>query len=164
MDHTAQIVGDKALYKDVLVGLYPLAPYTGRTGSLLLQTRHSSPDPKGQYKQSYVLQKAGLGEKKLTFKKNNDAEYFTDKICEVFPKLKDIGGFEILRTESGRRQMLDKLKVPPGGYTTAFLADESALGQAVCYLRPIQVDLDVEPDDVEGVQLLSNLLKDVSCF
>ncbi|KAL3867437.1 hypothetical protein ACJMK2_044639 [Sinanodonta woodiana] len=33
--------------------------------------------------------------------------------------------------------------MPQGGYTSAYLVDKSNLGQAVCYIRPIQRDLDL---------------------
>jgi hypothetical protein len=87
------------------------------------------------------LYKANLGEKKISFEKNDDAGYFKCRIEEHYPKLDGIGGFELLRTQARSRCDLEVIIVPPGGYTVNFLSNFSNLGQAVCYIRPIQNDL-----------------------
>ena len=68
---------------------------------------------------------------------------FEKTLEEAFPKLKDCGGWELLRTPPGSRIVLENIRIPTGGYTSSYLADESNLGQAVCYIRPIQKDLDM---------------------
>ncbi|XP_060598120.1 uncharacterized protein LOC132751922 isoform X3 [Ruditapes philippinarum] len=101
------------------------------------------------------LYKANLGEKKISFEKNDDAGYFKCRIEEHYPKLDGIGGFELLRTQARSRCDLEVIIVPPGGYTVNFLSNFSNLGQAVCYIRPIQNDLslvDQEFSDEDGVQ------------
>ena len=42
--------------------------------------------------------------------------------------------------------------MPPGGFSTSYLADESGLGQAMAYIRPIQKDL-----NSENIHCVSNL-------
>uniref|UniRef100_K1QWF2 Uncharacterized protein n=1 Tax=Magallana gigas TaxID=29159 RepID=K1QWF2_MAGGI len=48
----------------------------------------------------------------------------------------------------GSRVSLEKLKMPNNGFTTSYLAAESNLGQACCYTRPIQRDVEmIQLDD-----------------
>jgi hypothetical protein len=89
------------------------------------------------------------GEQKITFVKSADPMDFTIKIEEKFPKLKDIGGYELLRIGISSRFKLEPIQIPPGGYTTEHLADCSMLGQALCFLRPIQRDLSLEDSPME---------------
>ncbi|XP_053386140.1 uncharacterized protein LOC128550670 isoform X2 [Mercenaria mercenaria] len=94
--------------------------------------------------EKYRLHHAGLGEKRITFVKSTSKNDFENTLEEAYPKLRDCGGFELLRTPPGSRVALESILMPAGGYTSAYLADESALGQAMCYIRPIQKDLDTE--------------------
>jgi hypothetical protein len=64
---------------------------------------------------------------------------------ESYPKLEEGRGFELLRTTPNTRLTLQKMQFPKEGSTSAHLADESNLGQALCYVRPIQQDLDMAP-------------------
>ena len=77
-------------------------------------------------KQRVELSMAGLGEKKVTFKKNG----------------------ELLRTEDGRRHLI-VIPFPPGGYAITYL--KGVLNQAKAYVRPIQKNLllDVEKEFCE---------------
>jgi len=52
-----------------------------------------------------------------------------------------------LRTQARSRCDLEVMKMPPGGYNVNFLANHSNIGQAVCFIRPIQRNLSME--DVE---------------
>ncbi|WAR15457.1 hypothetical protein MAR_005562, partial [Mya arenaria] len=90
-----------------------------------------------------LLFQAGVGEKKLTIIKTYDADLFKQKLEEAFPPIINCGGFELLRTCGNSKYTLQPLPIPPGGCTTKYLCDESSLGQAVCYIRPIQKDLDI---------------------
>ena len=72
---------------------------------------------------------------------NSNKADFDNTLEEAFPKLKDCGGYEFLRTPPGSRITLEHTRFPSGGFSSAFLAEESNLGQAVCYVRPIQKDL-----------------------
>jgi len=66
---------------------------------------------------------------------------FKQKVEEVFPKLSDCGGWELLRSGITSRTKLDPIVRPPGGFSSENLSDNSLLGQAVCFIRPIQKDL-----------------------
>lgn len=48
-----------------------------------------------------------------------------------------------MRTACNSKFELQIIKLPPGGYTSQYLSDESFLGQALCFVRPIQKDLDM---------------------
>ncbi|XP_067046925.1 uncharacterized protein [Acropora muricata] len=92
---------------------------------------------------------AGLGKAKLVFpdKKadHNKVQLFLE---EKFPKLKSAGGFEVLRASGGGGGQRPLSLLPPSkeGYSVPHLKER--LGQAVAYIRPLQVDLDVTPNTV----------------
>ena len=89
---------------------------------------------------------AGLGKAHLSIKKNASHEELACALEERFPKLKSGGGFEVLRAEGGGGGQRQLRLVYPGafGYTAPHLKDR--LGQALAYIRPLQADLDEEPD------------------
>ena len=90
-----------------------------------------------------ISRRAGLGEKKITFRKDASASEVVTELEEAYPKLKQGGGFELLR--SGKRMKdLVLITSPPGGYSVPFLKN-SGLGQSTIYVRPIQMDLNTEP-------------------
>ena len=89
-------------------------------------------------KEKAKLSMAGLGEKRIMFDKNGKWPHINQKLLEAFPKLKDGGGYELLRTEDGRKTLI-LLPCPPGGYTITYL--KSVLNQAKAYVRPIQRNL-----------------------
>ena len=68
----------------------------------------------------------------------------TKKLEEIFPKLSDCGGFEILRSQ-GAKEKLRLVSPPKSGYSVPFLRDLSGLGGAVTYIRPIQMDIQMSP-------------------
>lgn len=45
------------------------------------------------------LSNASLGEKKITFEKKSLCGYFHEKLLESYSKLKDAGGYELMRTK-----------------------------------------------------------------
>ena len=55
------------------------------------------------------------------------------KLEEEFPKLKNGGGFEILRSEKSLVLLRPPASVASRGYSVKFLRDESGLGQALAY-------------------------------
>ena len=59
-----------------------------------------------------------------------------NKLEEIYPKLKEGGGFEILR--SAVKNEMAVVTPPVGGYTVPFLRDQSGLAQAIAYIRPLQ--------------------------
>lgn len=98
------------------------------------------------------LYDAGLGEKRITFVKNRDQGAFRLKLEEEYPKLVACGGFELLRTSFSNKLQLDVIRPPSSGYSAAFLADTGNLGQALCFIRPVQKNLDLTPENMEVVE------------
>lgn len=95
-----------------------------------------------------MLFEGGLGERKVTFPKNDSPSSFKQVLETKFPGSKNCGGYELLRSMVGSRVSLEKLKMPNNGFTTSYLAAESNLGQACCYIRPIQRDVEmIQLDD-----------------
>ena len=62
---------------------------------------------------------------------------------ESYPKLKESGGFEILRRGPSPSE-LTLIPPPPSGYTVKFLRDSAGLGQAIAFVRPLQCNLSRE--------------------
>ncbi|XP_061195286.1 uncharacterized protein LOC133203526 [Saccostrea echinata] len=112
--------------------------------------RNQQSDSVPNKEEKKLLFEAGLGEKKITFVKNNNPEEFTNKLEQSYPKLKGCGGYELLRTVTNSRTELELIKPGSNGYTSEYLSN-SYLGQATCFIRPIQVDLDISPVGEEHV-------------
>lgn len=94
------------------------------------------------------LFEGGFGERKVTFPKNDSRSSFKQVLETKFPGSKNCGGYELLRSMVGSRVSLEKLKMPKNGFTTSYLAAESNLGQACCYISPIQRDVEmIQLDD-----------------
>lgn len=76
----------------------------------------------------------------------SDPMVITNKLMEVYPKLQEGGGFELLKiTGPTRSRSLALLPCPSTGYTLAFLKDPSTMiGQATLYIRPLQQDLPLD--------------------
>ena len=66
---------------------------------------------------------------------------------EAFPKLKDAGGYELLRSSNG--QVLEEVTAPPEGYSAAYLKD--VMQQAKIYIRPILQCLSIDVNTSEMV-------------
>ena len=89
---------------------------------------------------------AGLGEKNITIDDIDcTPEEFKDAIMLEFPKLREGGGFELLKGAASTR----KLEIIPFEISSSPRRLKSWIGTARIYLRPIQVDLDITP--TEGV-------------
>lgn len=102
------------------------------------------------------LQKAGLGRKRISFHKNDDASQLKIKLEKAYPKFASGGGFELLRS-SASPQDLDIIHPPKREYSVPFLRDCSGLGQAIAYLRPIQQVLDttsLQSEDSEETRIM----------
>jgi hypothetical protein len=82
---------------------------------------------------------AGLRLKKLTLSLTDDYDDVHYYIMEAFPKLKDAGGYELLRSSNGR--VLEVVPAPPGGYSASYLKD--VMQQAKICIRPIQKCLSI---------------------
>lgn len=96
-----------------------------------------------------VLKNAGLGEAEIAFQKDGNAEHFHQKLLETFPKLKDCGGYEVLRTAERSSHKLVVIPCPREGYSISVLKE--CLNQAKGYIRPVQSDLSLEPSEASCV-------------
>lgn len=92
------------------------------------------------------LFEGGLGGRKVTFPKNDSPPHsnrFWKRIFQVWKIVEDMSFYDPW-WEAG----LEKLRMPNNGFTTNYLAAESNLGQACCYVRPIQKDVEmIQLDD-----------------
>lgn len=66
-----------------------------------------------------------------------------EKLELVYPKLKEAGGFEILRSSPSNKDLV--INPPASGYSIPFLRESSGIGQALAYIRPLQRSLSLEP-------------------
>ena len=89
----------------------------------------------------FQLQSAGLGRKKIIFGWKDNSFTFKAKLEEIFPRLVDGGGLNILRS-GVNVQSLVLIHPPAAGYSVPFLRDMSGLSQALAYIRPAQTNLD----------------------
>ncbi|PIK43878.1 DnaJ-like protein subfamily C member 5 [Apostichopus japonicus] len=95
------------------------------------------------------MQAAGLGEKKISVSSSKTAVELQARLMEEFPKLKDAGGYEYLRS-TAQTKLLESISLPAGGgYSAANL--KFVMKQARIYLRPIQAELDLSNMTVDEV-------------
>lgn len=108
--------------------------------------------PSSANKEDLLL--AGLGEKKVVIPDVDcTIQDFHDVLLEAFPKLKDAGGFELLRCMPNSR---DLEEVPsPINLSPRLL--RTHMSSARLYLRPIQVDLDLKPNIINSGTTVSIL-------
>ena len=100
--------------------------------------------PNQSYKKE--LGAAGLGEKKIVFKKNSSCLYFHKTILENFPRFRDGRGCELLHTQHRSTTRLEILHPrQTAGYNVFHLKEDIA--SAKIYIRPLQRDLDLDPDE-----------------
>ncbi|XP_039657012.1 uncharacterized protein LOC120559389 isoform X2 [Perca fluviatilis] len=93
------------------------------------------------------LTAAGLGEKRIAFQvREEDHKSFRDKIEEVFPQLKETGGFQLLRISGTTRSRdLTPIPSPDEGYTVRYLSNPATgIGHAMIYIRPLQKSIVLE--------------------
>jgi len=92
------------------------------------------------------LFQAGLGEREVVFECCDvDHEQMKDKLYEIFPRLKEGGGFQLLKCLPNSR-MLELLSM--AAHTSPAVLKER-VGKARTYIRPIQRDLDLTPVEVK---------------
>ncbi|KAL6487609.1 hypothetical protein MHYP_G00042350 [Metynnis hypsauchen] len=93
------------------------------------------------------LVQTGLGERKIVFSdKHCTAGEFEAHLQKEFPKLKDGGGFQLLRPYgSTRSKILEIIPCPAEGYTPKYL-EAYGIHTATVYVRPLQRDLSLDKD------------------
>ena len=64
---------------------------------------------------------AGLGQKNLSLFEHSESWEFHEELLEAFPKLKEAGGYGLLRTSDRNTKELVVIPSPSGGYTVAYL-------------------------------------------
>ena len=111
---------------------------------------HVEQDTVPESNERAMLQIAGLGEKKLQFPVDADSDFIYAELVANFPKLRDSGGFELLKTHD-RSKLLDEIDVPPSGYSVPYL--KAVVHNAKIFVRPLQKDLSLEPE-IDEVRLL----------
>ena len=91
-----------------------------------------------------MLLEAGLGERKISFPDMDcGPEEYCQKLYQTFPKLREAGGFEMMRCYSNSRLL--ELIAPSALQSPR--ATHDRVGRSKVYIRPIQKDLDMSPVD-----------------
>ena len=90
------------------------------------------------------LQLSGLGEKRIILNAYSEMQDIYDELLFQFPKLKQGGGFELLRVPEGGGKLLQVIASPESGYTVSYL--RAVVHHAKIYIRPIQNNLDSDPE------------------
>jgi len=89
---------------------------------------------------------AGLGERNVTITDVNcTPKDFQEALLTEFPRLRQGGGFELLRCAASTRQ----LEIIPFKISNSPRLLKPWIGTARIYIRPIQLNLDVTPTEVE---------------
>lgn len=94
------------------------------------------------------LIRAGLGRKQLLLFEGDGSQELHAEILQAFPRLREGGGYELMRVaESGQRTLM-VIPSPSDGYSVTYLRE--VLRQAKVYIRPMQKDLTLKPCDVSA--------------
>lgn len=80
------------------------------------------------------LFRCGLGEKKISLPVDGAFPRLHEVLMECFPKLSDAGGFELMYTEPGKRE-LQVIPTGPHGNIVEYISQ--FIGQGRVYIRPI---------------------------
>ena len=92
-----------------------------------------------------LLVQAGLGEKKVEIEEESSTRRFHEQLVNSFPKLRNAGGFELMRCLPNSRS-LEPITYSVAKYPKLL---KKVIGNSRIYFRPIQRDLDVSPE-LEG--------------
>ena len=107
------------------------------------------------------LSGASLGEKKITFEKKSSCGYFHEKLLESYPKLKEGGGYKLMRTKFRSTSKLEILQ-PKGNGGHNVLDLKEMVSSAKIYVRPLQKDLSLEqtgqPSLVSSLLIMTSFL------
>jgi hypothetical protein len=102
-----------------------------------------------------ILQLSGLGEDKISFNIDANSQEISNELYAKFPKLKDGGGFEMLRLPEGGGKVLQVIACPKNGYSVPYL--RAVVHHAKIYLRPLQKDLDTDSLNDEDADPYTNV-------
>ncbi|XP_034095626.1 uncharacterized protein LOC117561984 isoform X4 [Gymnodraco acuticeps] len=94
------------------------------------------------------LAAAGFGEKRLTFKgSHTDSNEFLEFLMDAYPKLRNGGGFELLKISgTTRSRHLIVIPCPNEGYYVRYLKDpQTQIGHSTVFIRPMQRTLNLDP-------------------
>ena len=89
------------------------------------------------------LMRAGLGRKEIHITDDGDSSDVHSAIVCAFPKLREAGGYDLLRINEKNRTVLQYIPPLPEGYTVSYLKE--AAKQAKVYIRPLQKSLTLNP-------------------
>ena len=88
------------------------------------------------------LMRGGLGKKQLTLFEHDGPSELHGEIMLAFPKLKEGGGYELLRIGgSGDRNTLQLIPQPAQGFSVFYLKE--VVRQAKIFIRPLQRNIDI---------------------
>ena len=91
-----------------------------------------------------LLTQAGLGKKKIKFHKDDDHSATTSKLIKAYPRLEDVGGYELFRaTDGGSKRPLKKIDIE--WLNVKNLRKKKPSGGGIIYIRPLQTNLDMGP-------------------
>ena len=90
------------------------------------------------------LPPSGLGEKRVTLYSCSEMQNIYDELLFQFPKLKQAGGFELLRVPEGGGKLLQVIASPGSGYTVEYL--HAVVHHAKIFIRPMQNNLSADPE------------------
>ncbi|KAF4109286.1 hypothetical protein G5714_010359 [Onychostoma macrolepis] len=105
------------------------------------------------------LAAAGLGEKRLTFQGiQTNPEEFREFLLAAYPKLRQGGGFELLKISgTTRSRELVLIPCPNDGYHVRYLKEpQTHIGHATIFIRPLQRNLNLDPVIFHYCSLLKN--------
>ena len=108
---------------------------------------HPDDDTVPDSRERATLKLAGLGEKRFAVDVCGGGQEFYDELLFQYPKLRDGGGYELLRVPEGGGRDLEVIKVPEGGYCTEYL--RAVVHSAKLFIRPLQKALDLKPQTAE---------------
>lgn len=79
----------------------------------------------------------GIGKKDIYFDSNvGDHTYLSDHLYNIFPPLRDAGGYTLAKSDKGKR--LVRIPIPPLGYSIEFLRHDVDIKRTPLYIIPLQ--------------------------
>lgn len=74
--------------------------------------------------------------------RDGDSKEFEETLMGQFPKLREGGGFDLLKSIGGNGKVLEIVKCPASGYSVNYLREQAIIRSGILYVRPLQKDLD----------------------